>query len=640
MLHSFAHNTLKLLQKLFNCCLDKGDWVWNTAKVIFLKKDGKDSYAVPGAYRPISISSYIGKLLEKIFAARLTIFLEKHKIFDPNQEGFTVNRNTIRYLNRLHLEIKSDLLQNNTVIGLFVDFEKAFDSVWKKALIVKMYNLKIQGKVLKLIDNFLQLRRVQLEVNGNIGDMRNSNEYGLPQGSALSPVLFKIFLIDILEEYNRREDIRIYKFADDGTIKVKAESTIQCMSSLNSVIESVHDWTMKWRMVINCAPNKTEYIVFGTAEGNSQGIPNTINIGNKEVNKVSETKVLGLVVDEKLSYISHSKKVNQKLSGKWANMCEYTNRNYGFNQRVITQITKSYFLSSLHYAGMIWQNTKSIKEIESMWYKIMKSAIGAIFNIRLSLSEVILGLVPLQLQNVINQVKHYLKMNIRPSTEDKLRDFIQGCFSQQYPTPVELTCTMKEVFKFLKWKLELYQRDFSDTDINIVYSQDYCRYFDLSPKSCSYTKQSINKYIEALWYQRLKNEFLADGMQHVPRPSCNKLPIPRHTSRREEVILMSLMYPNNLFSDFLYRHTYQVPSPLCQHCHQQEESPYHIILQCSNRSNEARLLLGEILNEEEIQQEDHITILNGSRHENFIKLCLEILSEGTYRDQIDLDRTV
>ena len=222
------------------------------------------------------------------------------------------------------------------------------------------------------------------------------------------------------------------------------------------------------------------------------------------------------MLDEKLSYISHSKKVNQKLSGSWVNMCEYTNRNYGFNQRVITQITKSYFLSSLHYAGMIWQNTKSIKEIESMWYKIMKSAIGAIFNIRLSLAEVILGLVPLQLQNVINQVKHYLKMNIRPSTEDKLRDFIQGCFSQQYPTPVELTCTMKEVFKFLKWKIKLYPRDFSDTDINIVYSQDYCRYFDISPKSCSYTKQSINKYIESLWYQRLKNEFLAEGMQHVP----------------------------------------------------------------------------------------------------------------------------
>ena len=97
---------------------------------------------------------------------------------------------------------------------------------------------------------------------------------------------------------------------------------------------------------------------------------------------------------------------------------------------------------------------------------------------------------------------------------------------------------------------------------------------------------------------------------------------------------MSLMYPNNLFNDYLYRHTYQVPSPLCQKCQQQEETPYHLILQCSDRANEARQLLTETLSEEEIGQEDYITILNGSR------LCLEILSQGDYRDHIDLDRTV
>ena len=106
-------------------------------------------------------------------------------------------------------------------------------------------------------------------------------------------------------------------------------------------------------VVVNCAPNKTEYIVFGTAEANLQDIPDTIDLGQKVIKKVPETKVLGLLVDEKLSYIPHSKKVNQKISGSWANMCKYTNRNYGFNQRVITQITKSYFLSSLHYAGLV-----------------------------------------------------------------------------------------------------------------------------------------------------------------------------------------------------------------------------------------------------------------------------------------------
>ena len=129
---------LNVIEKLFNLSLQQGKWVWNTASVIFLRKSGKKSYRIPGAYRPICITSYIGKTLEKIIAARLYAFLIKNNLYDPTQEGFTVNRNTIRYLNRLHLEIKADLALNKTVIALFADMEKAFDSAWKKGLIVKM----------------------------------------------------------------------------------------------------------------------------------------------------------------------------------------------------------------------------------------------------------------------------------------------------------------------------------------------------------------------------------------------------------------------------------------------------------------------------------------------------------------------
>ena len=146
--------------------------------------------------------------------------------------------------------------------------------------------------------------------------------------------------------------------------------------------------------------------------------------------------------------------------------------------------------------------------------------------------------------------------------------------------------------------------------------------------------------MEFMWYRKIKNEFAMEGIQYPPRPSCKKLPIPKSTTRREEVLLMSLMYPNNLFNDYIYRHTYQVPSPLCQQCQQEEETPYHIILQCSNQANTARRLLCEIMSEEEIAQGDYITILNGSRHENFVKLCLEILSQGEYREHIDIGITV
>ena len=636
MLHKLGHTSLKFLQKLFNCCLEEGKWVWNQAIVIFLKKNGKPSYAVPGAYRPISITSYIGKLLEKIISARITIFLEAKGIWDPNQEGFTSNRNTIRYLNRLHLELKSDILQNNTVIGLFIDFEKAFDSVWKKGLITKMSNLNINGNILRIVDQFLHNRKLQLDINGNIGNVKNSNEYGLPQGSALSPTLFKIYLLDFLNEFDKNPDIKLYKFADDGTVKVRGETNAECVDSLNTVINSVQKWTRKWRMVVNCDVNKTEYILFGSAENNTS-IPEELELDRKRIKKVAETKVLGLQIDEDLSFISHAKKTNQKLYGHWAKMCEHTNRNYGFNQRVITQISSTYFLTSLHYAGLIWQNPKSIIEIETIWYKIIKSAVGAIFNIRTSIAEVILGLPPLKLQNMMNQIKHYLKLNIKPSVEDRLRDFIQACFNNEHPTPVELSNIMKEVFKFLQWKLHINPEQFNENDIVIINAQDHSKYFQLSPKSCSYTKTTISKYIEKIWYKKLENEFLAEGIQHTPKPSCKKLPIPKSTTRKEEVLLMSLMYPNNLFNDFLYRHTYQIPSPLCHKCLQEEETPYHIILKCSNQAHNARKLLNEILSDEEVYQEDYITILNGSRHENFIKLCLDILSEGSYRDEFIID---
>ena len=161
-------------------------------------------------------------------------------------------------------------------------------------------------------------------------------------------------------------------------------------------------------------------------------------------------------------------------------------------------------------------------------------------------------------------------------------------------------------------------------------------YFTLSTKACSYTKNLINKYTEKLWGISIKNEFNINGFQHVPRPSCSKLPVPANTARSEEVILMSLMYQNNLFNSNVYRHTYQVESPLCRKCKLVEETPYHIILQCSDRSEEEKQMLREAITEDELQIENTTTLPNGSRHPPLVKLCLDIISGGNYSTSIDI----
>ena len=638
MLHSFGENVLKLLEKLFNACMNKGKWIWNSAKVVFLKKDGKETYAQAGSYRPISISSYVGKLLEKILAKRIVHYLESIGIFDSNQEGFTTKRNTIRYLNRLNIQIKYDTNDKNTVIGLFIDFEKAFDSVWRKGLIVKMARLNIQGKILKLINEFLDNRKVQLDVNGTIGKLRNTGNYGLPQGSALSPVLFKVYLLDILAEFEHRNDISIFKFADDGSVIISKKTSELCVQTLGTVMESLKCWSSKWRMVINCSKNKTEYICFSTAERSDSNIPITMKLGDKDISKVDETKVLGVIVDAKLTYIPHSQMIYKRLLGKWAKICKYSNNHWGFNQRIIGQIARTLFLTSMHYAGIIYMSNKNMEDIESLWYKVVKSATGAVFNLRKSIAEVIIGLPPLRIQNTVNKIKHYLKLNINPAAEDMVRSLVETCYSNSHrkSIPVELTSSLKETYKFLTWKMEKCPNNFTDNDKSIVENCAIREYFKLSTKACSYTKTQIQKYTEKIWFSSLKNELNFQGFQHIPKPSCNRLPIPNNTSRKEEVILMSLFYPNNLFNSFLYKETYLVESPLCRSCKQQEETPYHLILQCSDKAEQARAILNQVISEEELLVEDCTTLLNGSRHPPFIKICVEILNKYDYKVTVNL----
>ena len=167
----------------------------------------------------------------------------------------------------------------------------------------------IRGKILHLIKDFLMNRKVTLNINGVVGNIRNGSDVGLPQGSALSPVLFRIFVMDLAAELNNREDVSILKFADDGTIKVTSNSTPSCVQTLNYILTVINLWTRKFRMVINCQPNKTEIVGFNTAEGNLNLIPTTFTLGDSIINRVAQTKVLGLVIDENLDFKEHSKLV-------------------------------------------------------------------------------------------------------------------------------------------------------------------------------------------------------------------------------------------------------------------------------------------------------------------------------------------
>lgn len=624
MLKKLDRNAVHALSRLFSLCLRSGKFIWNEAKVIFLKKDGKPSYSKPGSYRPISISSYIGKLFERILASRLEKYLQKIGILDENQEGFSKGRNTIRYLHRLTAGIKGDISKKLTVLCLFVDFEKAFDSVWKQGLIVKLWRVGVHGCYLKTIDDFLFNRVVSLLINGFVGPKRSCSNYGLPQGSVLSPILFKFFVSDMEEACKKYKiNIQVFKFADDGTAKVIGVDLEECLFYLDLVMGSFTRWTSCWRMVINCDVNKTEVVCFSSSDPTN--VPNSFQLGDKRIQLTDHTKVLGVVLDKKLNFKEHSIAIYNKLIYRWVTMSRYTNRNWGMNQTVIARISKAIFFSSLFYGSIIWMNNTNMSDINSLWYKISKSAVGAVFNVSAPTLGIILGIPPLQITARVIALKHYLK--VLGDEEDIHKRFVKV----EMTTNTTVQLHVKEVLRYMKWRVTNDPKRFTQSEKKLLNSRDVEVLLQLTPKCFGYTKNTITKYTEYIWQDNALAQFQLEGYSSAPNVSCSPLPIPMGTCRESEVLAMSFFYRNNLLNSFLHKFDKDKwKSPLCA-CGEEAQTATHLLTNCSFVGPERLIKAINIMQTCNAKDsladivQDPFSILNCSRDPVFIALCLEIV---------------
>ena len=187
-------NLWSKLLKIFNNCLQNGTFpqIWNFANICPIPKPGK-IHSDPKNYRPIAISSCLGRLFEKILAKRLQHFCINNKIFNNNQCGFQINRSTDDILTSFLMDGYTALNKNSIMDCIFTDFSKAYDSIWHNALIYKLYHLyNINGNFLKCIINFIKNRytRVVTKMGSSTWKLQTQ---GLPR-LFLSPILYILSL--------------------------------------------------------------------------------------------------------------------------------------------------------------------------------------------------------------------------------------------------------------------------------------------------------------------------------------------------------------------------------------------------------------------------------------------------------------
>ena len=211
---------LPIYEKLFNLIFDTGQipssWLIGNIKPIYKNKGDKQN---PKNFRPITILSCIGKLFTAILNERIKSFVEEFAILEENQCGFRPEYSTSENLYTLMTFFDILKSKKKKMFVAFVDFEKAFDTVWREGLWYKLLTQYINGKMYNTILNLYNGIKSNIVYNGNTSDYFSCNT-GVRQGENLSPMLFALYLNDLESFLNKQNLVGLKTISDEIEVKL------------------------------------------------------------------------------------------------------------------------------------------------------------------------------------------------------------------------------------------------------------------------------------------------------------------------------------------------------------------------------------------------------------------------------------
>ena len=261
---------------------------WKLGHVVLLPKPEKNPHEVQ-SYRPITLLSCLGKLIERIIKHRLTLFAESHNLLLNNQAGFRKGRCTNDNLLHLTHDVSSNLHQSRKVALVVFDIKQAFDSVWHNGLLFKLKQMRTPDYLWQWCKQFLNGRTSLIELNSSISDTFELRR-GNPQGSPLSPLLYILYTSDSLLSIPNHTISNL--FADDTVLCLwsSAPTTRRLQIRLQESIDAFSSWCHMWKLELQ--GERTKLIRF-TNHSRKKYPPLDLFVNNSEVKETDFLKYLG-----------------------------------------------------------------------------------------------------------------------------------------------------------------------------------------------------------------------------------------------------------------------------------------------------------------------------------------------------------
>ena len=422
MLIAGGDELLRVLLDIYNYSWIHGvvPKIWRRANVHALLKPHKDPH-LAFSFRPISVTSILIRLFERMIKARLSPYLDANNILSDEQMGFREGRCTHDHLYRLHRATTKAIRENENLPVVFIDIKAAFDRVWLEGLYYKLYKAGIHGNALRWIMEFTSGRQIRVVAANNESDWHDLYS-GVPQGCVLSPTLFLVYINDVT--YNEDGTSTIHGvvmalYADDICIW-PIELGYGGWNYMIDALELISQWAKQW--IITFSMDKTRILCF-RRKGKTIITKEKFYLCDQPILGCKVYKYLGLHFEQSLNWREHEKDVIKRTKTASALVARMMPRDGTITVMVAKELCNALILSIIDYGIAIWCPTseKNWDKLTSLYLSPMRKALGLPFSTHRNSICVELGILRLEIwrdTRIIMETQRLTNKNMALVRED------------------------------------------------------------------------------------------------------------------------------------------------------------------------------------------------------------------------------
>ena len=372
MLRHLSPPSQSFLLALFNRVWVTGDFPpqWREALILPFLKPNKPG-TQPQHFRPIALTSCVCKLLERMINYRLMWYLESKSLLSSSQFGFRRARSTADPLARLHTCVTSAFARRESVLAVFFDLEKAYDTSWRYHILHQVSCAGITGNMGVFLHNFLQGRTFRVKVASSCSPYFRQHE-GVPQGSVLSTTLFLLAINGMVSVLP--SGVRSSLYVDDFAIYASGVPSPSFFALLQSAVSAVSSWATDHGFRFSVAKS---FSIFFSRSRTAR--PPPLLLYDSPIAYQLSGKFLGLTFDSRLTWKPHILSLKNAALRRLCLLQSLSRLSWGADRKTLLHLHTVLILSLLDYGCHVYSSASPslLSLLDPVHHKGLRLALGA-----------------------------------------------------------------------------------------------------------------------------------------------------------------------------------------------------------------------------------------------------------------------